>query len=66
MTSRSAILAPGGTNSVDVPVRAAPVVVGKSLGSVAAPLAADRGPAAVWFTPLLTAVEDFLDQAVWP
>jgi hypothetical protein len=33
---------------------AAPVVVGKSLGSLAAPLAADRGLAAVWFTPLLT------------
>jgi hypothetical protein len=32
----------------------APVVVGKSLGSLAAPLAADRGLAAVWFTPLLT------------
>ena len=33
---------------------AAPVVIGKSLGSLAAPLAADRGLAAVWFTPLLT------------
>ena len=33
---------------------AAPVVVGKSLGSLAAPLVADRGLAAVWFTPLLT------------
>jgi pimeloyl-ACP methyl ester carboxylesterase len=33
---------------------AAPVVVGKSLGSLAAPLAADRGLPAVWFTPLLT------------
>ena len=32
----------------------APVVIGKSLGSLAAPLAADRGLAAVWFTPLLT------------
>jgi pimeloyl-ACP methyl ester carboxylesterase len=31
-----------------------PVVIGKSLGSMAAPLAADRGLAAVWFTPLLT------------
>jgi hypothetical protein len=104
VTSRPAILAPGGNNSVDVPVLmfarlavqrrgghahpimwefaegrdiasqrqrvvaqvesavdeltaatgAAPVVVGKSLGSLAAPLAADRGLAAVWFTPLLT------------
>ena len=32
----------------------APVVIGKSLGSLAAPVAADRGLAAVWFTPLLT------------
>jgi predicted alpha/beta-hydrolase family hydrolase len=104
VTSRSAILAPGGNNSVDVPVLmfarlavqrrgghahpimwefaegrdiashrqrvvsqvesavdeltaatgTAPVIVGKSLGSLAAPLVADRGLAAVWFTPLLT------------
>jgi len=33
---------------------AAPVIIGKSLGSLAAPVAADRGLAAVWFTPLLT------------
>jgi hypothetical protein len=33
---------------------AAPVVIGKSLGSLAAPVVADRGLAAVWFTPLLT------------
>jgi hypothetical protein len=33
---------------------AAPVVIGKSLGSLAAPVIADRGLAAVWFTPLLT------------
>ena len=33
---------------------AAPVVIGKSLGTLAAPLVADRGLAAVWFTPLLT------------
>jgi hypothetical protein len=26
----------------------------ESLGSLAAPVVADRGPAAVWFTPLLT------------
>jgi len=32
----------------------APVIVGKSLGSAAAPVAADHGLAAVWFTPLLT------------
>ena len=31
-----------------------PLVIGKSLGSLAAPLVADRGLAAVWFTPLLT------------
>ena len=31
-----------------------PVIFGKSLGSVAASVAADRGVAAVWFTPLLT------------
>ena len=30
------------------------MIVGKSLGSLAAPLVADRGLAAVWFTPLLT------------
>jgi predicted alpha/beta-hydrolase family hydrolase len=33
---------------------AAPLVIGKSLGTLAAPLVADRGLAAVWFTPLLT------------
>jgi hypothetical protein len=32
----------------------APVVIGKSVGSLAAPLVAERGLAAVWFTPLLT------------
>ena len=32
----------------------AAVVFGKSLGSLAAPVVANRGPAAVWFTPLLT------------
>jgi len=32
----------------------APVIIGKSLGSLAAPVVADRGLAAVWFTPLLT------------
>jgi hypothetical protein len=31
-----------------------PVVIGKSLGTLAAPLAADRGLPAVWLTPLLT------------
>jgi hypothetical protein len=30
---------------------AAPVVIGKSVGSLAAPVIADRGLAAVWFTP---------------
>lgn len=33
---------------------AAPVVIGKSLGTLAAPLAASRGLPAVWLTPLLT------------
>ncbi|HEY1701862.1 MAG TPA: hypothetical protein VGG75_19320 [Trebonia sp.] len=32
----------------------APVIMGKSLGSVSASVAADRGIPAVWFTPLLT------------
>ena len=32
----------------------APLIIGKSLGSLAAPVVADRGLAAVWFTPLLT------------
>jgi hypothetical protein len=32
----------------------AAVVFGKSLGSLAAPVVAERGLAAVWFTPLLT------------
>jgi hypothetical protein len=104
MHGRSAILAPGGNNSVDVPVLmfarlavqrrgghvrpitwelaegrdfasqrqrvasqveevvnemtaatgATPLFIGKSLGSLAAPLVADRGLPAVWFTPLLT------------
>lgn len=31
-----------------------PAVIGKSLASLAAPVAADRGLAAIWFTPLLT------------
>ena len=33
---------------------ATPIIIGKSLGSLAAPLVADLGLAAVWFTPLLT------------
>jgi hypothetical protein len=33
---------------------AAPVVIGKSIGTLAAQLAADRGLPAVWLTPLLT------------
>lgn len=32
---------------------AAPLVIGKSLGSLAAPVVAERGLAAIWFTPLL-------------
>lgn len=38
-------------DSLDV---ASPVLIGKSLGSLAAPVAAGRGLAAVWLTPLLT------------
>ena len=41
-------------DGLTAPTGAAPVVIGKSLGSLAAPVAADRGLAAVWFTPLLT------------
>lgn len=33
---------------------AGPLIIGKSLGTLAAPLVADRGLAAVWLTPLLT------------
>jgi hypothetical protein len=33
---------------------AAPIIIGKSLGSLAAPVVADHGLTAVWFTPLLT------------
>ena len=41
-------------DEMTVTTGAAPVVIGKSLGSLAASVAADRGLAAVWFTPLLT------------
>jgi pimeloyl-ACP methyl ester carboxylesterase len=41
-------------SAVNAATAAAPVVIGKSLGSLAAPVVADRGLAAVWFTPLLT------------
>jgi len=33
---------------------AAPLVIGKSLGLLGAPVVADRGLTAIWFTPLLT------------
>jgi hypothetical protein len=33
---------------------AAPLMIAKSLGSLSAPVAADRALAAIWFTPLLT------------
>lgn len=44
------------------------LLVGKSLGSFATPLAADRGLRAVWLTPLLTDphVVDGLDRATAP
>ncbi|MEV0005843.1 alpha/beta hydrolase [Micromonospora sp. NPDC050980] len=46
----------------------ADLLVGKSLGSFAAPLAADRGIPAVWLTPLLhdPAVRDPLGRATAP
>jgi hypothetical protein len=34
--------------------QAPPVVIAKSLGSLAAPVVADRGLMAIWFTPLLS------------
>jgi hypothetical protein len=40
-------------NEMTAATGAAPVVIGKSLGSLAAPLIADRGLPAVGFTPLL-------------
>ena len=46
-------LAPEVIDPLNAPGVVTPVVIGKSLGSLAAPLAADRGLAAVWFTPLL-------------
>jgi pimeloyl-ACP methyl ester carboxylesterase len=102
--SRSAVLAPGGNNSIHIPLLmyarlaverrggsvrpvtwelaagagidgqremvaskvaasadeittasgVAPLMIGKSLGSLSAPVAADRALAAIWFTPLLT------------
>ena len=44
------------------------VVFGKSLGSMAAPVIAERGLPAIWFTPLLTdpAVVAALRGAAWP
>lgn len=44
------------------------LLVGKSLGTLAAPLAADRGLPAVWLTPLLhmPPVVDALDRATAP
>ncbi len=41
-------------DELTVPGGAGPLVIGKSLGSLAAPVVADRGLPAVWFTPLLT------------
>jgi hypothetical protein len=48
------------------------LVIGKSLGSLAAGLVAERGLPAIWPTPLLRipevveAVEVFIDTRVWP
>jgi hypothetical protein len=45
----------GGPDVIDGPAgTGSPVIFGKSLGTMAAPVAADRGLPAVWFTPLLT------------
>ncbi len=41
-------------DEVTVATGTPPLVIGKSLGSLCAPVVADRGLAAVWFTPLLT------------
>jgi hypothetical protein len=41
-------------DAMSATIGAAPVVIGKSLGSLAAPLAARRGLPAVWLTPVLT------------
>jgi hypothetical protein len=41
--------------AVDSLGAASPVLIGKSLGSLAADVAAERALAAVWLTPLLTA-----------
>lgn len=38
----------------DLGPAAAPIIIGKSLGSVSASVAADRALSAVWFTPVLT------------
>lgn len=40
------------------------VVIAKSLGTVAAPVVADEGLAAVWLTPVLTAAIDGIDPSV--
>jgi len=54
LRQRVAFQAGAAVDAMTAATGAAPVVVGKSLGSLAAPLVADRGLAAVWFTPLLT------------
>ena len=74
MSYRVAVVAPGGGYGADGPLLMfsavaarrrgagdyeAAVVFGKSLGSLAAPVVAERGLAAVWFTP-------FLDEVAWP
>jgi hypothetical protein len=61
VADRVAVVAPGGGYG-------AAVVFGKSLGSLAAPVVAECGLAAVWFTPLLTNpdVVAGLHQAVGP
>lgn len=54
--------------ALDAVAVATPLVVGKSLGSLATPLAADRGLPAIWLTPLLNqrAVADALARTTAP
>jgi hypothetical protein len=57
VSANSALVASQVKSAIDEMTAAtgtAPVIIGKSLGSLAAPVVGDRGLAAVWFTPLLT------------
>lgn len=54
--------------ALDAETAARPLLVGKSLGSLAAPVAADRGLPAIWLTPLLSRpeVREALGRATAP